>query len=260
MGRVIAFSELPDYLSQLKIAPEFRATILDSNILITMTYNVRDDYTDVCDALAVLEEAGYRLLATVNTKAEYLEYQRRIILTEVLLDAVDEHSTLKLPTKARARITTLKGSIKTAALSDPDRDIVFGDYHLKKIKKEFSAGEHSGKIGWIELCKKFMAGKLQDLEADLRETGIEYVSQHEPSQKNLFNNIIDWPEAMEICEKSGPSFSDSMILNAFRCSRCPFIVSRDFDIGYAVLSDPQLRDAVMPDQMAKEYRHYHFDK
>lgn len=258
MGRVIGFSELPQYLNSLGLPPERRATILDSNILITLTYDVRDDYEDVCGAVQVLEESGYRLFATVNTKAEYLEYQRRIVLTEALLDAVDEHSDIKLPRKAKARISTLKGSIKTAAQADPDRDIIFGDVHLKKIKREFSAGNHSGKIGWMEFCTEFLAGKLQAIENGLERSGIEYVSQHQPSQKDIFHSLIDWPDAMRVCETTGASFSDSMILNAFRCSHCPFIVSRDFDIGYAVLADKGLKDAIMPDRMAREYRHYHF--
>jgi len=49
-----------------------------------------------------------------------------------------------------------------------------------------------------------------------------------------------------------------MILNAFQCSRLPFIVSTDFDIGYAVLASKGLKDVVMPDSVAKKYRDYRF--
>ncbi|MGK5086531.1 hypothetical protein WDW86_03140 [Bdellovibrionota bacterium FG-2] len=258
MGRVIAFSELPTYLRRLNLSDKGRATILDSNILITATYDVRDEYSDVRQILTVLEENGYRLFATVNTKAEYLEYRRRIILTEAILDAVDEYSKLKFPKRARAKISTLKGSLKTAMGADPERDFVFGDVQLKKIKKEISAGPHSGQLGWLELCADFLSGRLQELADDLQNSGIEYVSQHDRSQSHLFHTKIDWPNAMGISEKTGASFSDSMILNAFQCSHCPFIVSMDFDVGYAVLADSRLKDAVVPDRLAAEYRHYHF--
>ena len=108
------------------------------------------------------------------------------------------------------------------------------------------------------MCDLFLSGRLQELEQDLRDSGVEYVSQHEPSQTKLFHSKIDWPDAMVISEKTGVSFSDSMILNAFQCSKCPFIVSMDFDIGYAVLSDPKMKDAVIPDRIANDFRHYHF--
>ena len=50
-----------------------------------------------------------------------------------------------------------------------------------------------------------------------------------------------------------------MILNAFQCSHCPFIVSMDFDVGYAVLADARSKDTIMPDRLAAEYCHYHFN-
>ena len=259
MGRVIAFSQLPSYLASLEstIPAERRGTILDTNILITWGYELRDDHEHVTKALDALSERGYRFLATVNTKAEFLEFRRRVQLTESLLDLVDEHSKVKLPTTARAKISTLKGSLATSVGADPERDFVFNDVHLK-IKKEFSAGDHSGKVGWLEICETFLAGRLHAMDQELLDTGVEYVSQHDPSQAPLFHTKIDWPDAMDISEKSGASFSDSMIMNAFQCSHCPFIVSMDFDVGYAVLADSRMKDAVMPDRLAKEFRHYHF--
>lgn len=173
---------------------------------------------------------------------------------------VDEHSKVRVPRSARAKISTLKDSLRTSVEADPDRDFIFNDVHLKKIKKEFSAGTHSGKIGWLEICQTCLTGRLQELEQELLDTGVEYVSQHGPSQADLFHTKIDWPDAISITEKTGPSFSDSMILNAFQCSHCPFIVSMDFDIGYSVLADDKMKDAVMPDRITNEYRHYHFNE
>lgn len=260
MGRVIAFSKFSEYLKKLDTSQsaEKRFTILDTNIIITSSYEMRPEYEKVHEILDVLNERGYRLLATVNTKAEFLEFQRRLQLTEVLLDMVDEHSKYKIPTAARAKISTLKGSLSTSVGADPDRDFIFNEVHLKKIKKEFSAGPHSGRTGWLEICEYFLKGHLKEMITELEYSGIEYVSQHEPTQASLFHTKIDWPDAMTISENTGASFSDAMILNAFKCSHCPFIVSMDFDVGYAVLADPKLKDAVMPDRIVNEYRHYHF--
>ena len=262
MGKVIPFSGLPDYLARLRrtSSQSIQATILDTNVLITSAYEVREEHGEVARMLDTLVSNEYRLLATVNTKAEFLEFQRRLLLTENLLDAVDEHSKLKVPKAARAKILSLKGTLSSTVASDPERDFVFNEPQLKKIKQEFSAGDHSGQNGWLELCDLFLAGRIQAAETELMGRGIEYVSQHEPSQKEIFDAKIDWPDAILLSEKTGASFSDSMILNAFRCSRCPFIVSQDFDVGYAVLADPKMKDAVMPDRLAAEYRHYHFEK
>lgn len=49
-----------------------------------------------------------------------------------------------------------------------------------------------------------------------------------------------------------------MILNALKSSKLFFIVTLDFDIGYAALSDPNMKDVVVPDRLFKEFKNYHF--
>ena len=259
MGTIIGFSQLSAYLNRLdKSDPVIRkATILDTNILITFGYEIRNDHESVTEVLDLLSNSGYRFLATVNTKSEFLEFHRRLQLTEGILDMAEDPQ-LRVSRAARAKIHALKGSLSTSVGANPERDRVFNDNHLKKIKKEFSAGAHSGQIGWLEICDAILAGHLSAFEQELLDSDVEYVSQNDPSQFDLFHAKIDWSGAITISEKSGASFSDSMILNAFQCSYCPFIVSMDFDVGYAVLSDPLMKDAVMPDQLANEYRHYLF--
>ncbi|MGK5085147.1 hypothetical protein WDW37_17810 [Bdellovibrionota bacterium FG-1] len=85
-----------------------------------------------------------------------------------------------------------------------------------------------------------------------------YISQHQAPQKDLFSNSIDWPAARTISEQSCLRLSDAMVLNAFQCSRFSFMVSTDFDVGYAALASNELKDVVMPDSVAKVYRDYHF--
>ena len=83
-------------------------------------------------------------------------------------------------------------------------------------------------------------------------------SPNDESQKYLFDASLGWTGAINICEKTGTAFSDSMILNALKASKLFFTVSLDFDIGYAALSDPIMKDVVVPDRLFKEYKHYHF--
>ncbi len=108
------------------------------------------------------------------------------------------------------------------------------------------------------LCEAFLSKKVAEIEQLLSERGVEYISQSEPSQKDLFAKRIDWPDAVAIVEKTGLAVSDAMILNAVQCSRTSFMFSADFDVGYATLSDGALKDVVMPDSIAREYRHFHF--
>ncbi len=49
-----------------------------------------------------------------------------------------------------------------------------------------------------------------------------------------------------------------MILNALKSSKLFFVVTLDFDIGYSALSDPRMKDVVVPDRLYKEFKNYHF--
>ncbi len=258
MGQVIPFSEIKSYLKSIEKSDFHKGTILDANVLISASYELRDSHADVVELWEHLQLDGYRLFATVNTRAEYLEFQRRLILTENLFDMIDQHSQIKISSRAKAKIQTLKGSLKTSAAADPDRDEVFNEVQLKKIKKEFSAGPHSGQKGWLEICDVYLRNQVSKADQALIDRGIEYISPNDPMQVQLFDSSIGWDAAIGICEKAGTAFNDSMILNALKASKLFFIVTLDFDIGYAALSDPNMKDVLVPDRLFKEFKNYHF--
>ncbi len=258
MGQVIPFSKIEFYLTGLEKQGAPKGTILDTNILISASYEMRDSHAEVIKLWEILQFKNYQLFATVNTRSEYLEFQRRLILSESLFDATDDFSEYKISSRARAKIQTLKGSLKSSMISDPEKDEVFNEAQLKKIKKEFSAGSHSGQKGWLEICDAFLKNRLAIADKSLIDRGVLYISPNEASQVNLFNTAIGWDNAINICEFSGTAFSDSMILNALKSSKLLFIVTLDFDIGYAALSDPNMKDVVVPDRLYKEFKNYHF--
>ncbi len=96
LGRVIPFSDLKKYLSNLKKANAPKGTILDTNVLISSSYEPSPDSEEVSKILDILGDEDHRLFATVNTRSEYLEFQRRLILTEGLFDSIDEFSELRI--------------------------------------------------------------------------------------------------------------------------------------------------------------------
>lgn len=257
MGRLIAFSELEDYLQQLDSGDSIvKASILDTNIIISSTYEIKRDYDEVIEVLDRISAAGYRMLTTVNTRSEFLEFQRRLILTENLLDSIAPTSNLNLSKSARAAIQSSKGILAVA--QGRGSDPVFGDRTIKEIKKAFSAGSHSGYRGWMAISELFLKGQLEQADQLLAERGIEYLSQNASNQKHLFHKLIDWPEANRISEETGMGFFDAMILNALFCSVCPFILSSDFDIAYAIRAANTDKVAVVPDDIVREFRFFHF--
>jgi hypothetical protein len=256
VGRVVPFSDFQKYVGDLRRRPDFfGGAILDTNILIAMSYEVKKEHEWVSELLDIALEEGFRLFATVTTKSEFIEFHRRLVMTESLIDLADPHSEIKIHKAGKAAINVATGSMRANAKRGGDP--VFTDTQLKNIKRSFSAGPHSGYAGWLKICKEILSGKLSEIVLRLNVRDVEYVSPHDP-QTNIFNRTLEWDAAIKLSEMTNISVSDAMILNALHATKCPFIISLDFDIGYAALSDSAHKDVVMPDNDVREFRNYHF--
>jgi predicted nucleic acid-binding protein len=262
LGRVIPFSQFDKYLKAKSAEPHYcPGTILDTNILISLTYELKKDHDEVLRFFASIGNHEIPYYSTVTTRSEYLDFHRRLRLTETLLDATEPGSPWKLSSRTHAEIKTKQGLLRARMARKVGSDPVFTDTDLKDIKRVFSAGVFSGHHGWLSICEGELKNWLAGIERRITDHGVNYISQHDDSQKMLFSKRIDWPDARSISEVSGLGLSDSMILNALNCSRFSFAVSADFDLGYAVLADRAgKKDVVMPDSKAAEYRGFHFPK
>lgn len=184
-------------------------------------------------------------------------FEQFLIQTEALIDLSDEQSKFKLSRTAKEEIRKAYASVKSKQARNGS-DPIFNDTQIKNIKSEFSAGNHSGHLGWLKLCEKFLKGYIRQIEQQLADRGIVYLSPSDSNQTDLFTKKPEWPIAASLVEKTGLSVSDAMILNMLNSSVCQFTVSLDFDLGFAVLADDESKDVLMPDSLEREYRHYHF--
>ena len=110
-------------------------------------------------------------------------------MTERLRDMIVENSKWKISAAARAQIQSQSGQLTRS--EKQGGDTVFSDRQLKKIKSAFSAGNHSGNSGLLQICDAVLSGGLDRAEEDLNIRGINYFSQHEPRQKDYFHTKID---------------------------------------------------------------------
>jgi hypothetical protein len=117
-------------------------------------------------------------------------------------------------------------------------------------------------MGWLSFCAVYLKSQLLEIEQRLEDRGITYLSPNDPTQASYFTaSPLRWPDAIGLVCHTGISMTDAMILNCLRSSVCQLVVSTDFDLGFAALADPTFsRAVVMPDDMCREFRHYHFPK
>ena len=250
MGKVVRFSEFDEYLLELKSKGiKVEGTILDANVIITLNYEPKRFHTRTFEFVKnKIEKEGISLFTTVNTTQEYLDFYRRLLLTEGLRTAIHPSSGLDLPNKKKQAIRTQSSILHNREINQ-GAEPVFNDREIKKIREVFF---QSGPIGmklWIAMCDLYLKLQLNIEFKALEKLNITYLSMYNDDQKEIFYKKITWEDAIGICSNIGAGFSDSMILNALQCTTLPFAISLDSDLAYSVIANSSLKDVVMPDEI-----------
>ena len=251
MGRVIRFSEFDDYLNEhRKNGVPVDGTILDANVIITLNYEPKRFHTRTFEFVKnKLQKEQIALYTTVNTTQEYLDFYRRLLLTEGLRTAISPNSDFgDLPNKKKQAIKAQSSILHNREVHQ-GAEAVFNDREIKKIREVFFHSGMAGIILWKGLCDYYLKKHLQMEFKALEKLSISYLSMYKDDQKEIFTKKITWDEAIDVCSDIGAGFSDSMILNALQCTTLPFAVSLDSDLAYSVMANPILKDVVMPDEL-----------
>ncbi|MCY4643245.1 MAG: hypothetical protein OXB88_01365 [Bacteriovoracales bacterium] len=248
MGRIVRFSEFDNYLDNLKKErDEVKGTILDANVIITLSYSPKKYHTRILNFIEKeITAKGIKLFTTVTTTQEYLEFYRRLLITEGLRTVIHASSPIKIPQKEKKLIEAQSSVLKKREQRGDDP--VFYDREIKKIREAFyDPKSPKGFNSWKDLCREFLKNQLPIEYKSLEKLKINYLSKYQDDGKEFFNKEISWDKAMDICSNMGIGFSDAMILNALQSSTLPFVVSLDVDMAVAVLGDDSLKDVLMPD-------------
>ena len=245
MGQVIRFSEFDRYFENLENNGIVDGAILDANVIITLSCIGKKFHDSVSNFITnKITKRGISLYSTLNTRQEYLEFHRRLLMTEGLKAAVGPQSKINIPKEKKKLIEKQLDSLKKSE----KRDIVFlYDREIKNLRTEFCS---MGKIGWKSwksLCKIYLREQLKSELQAFKKLNVNYISQHREDGKEFFHQNPTWENAVNICSDMGVGFADSMILNALQATTFPFVITLDADMAFAVLENDELKDIVIPD-------------
>jgi hypothetical protein len=250
VGKVVRFSNFNEYYKQLPISDESElGTILDANVLIALSYDPKKYHSRIHEFLRdQIYSINIKCFTTVNTTMEYLEFHRRLLMTEGLRDAIDQYSKLNLSNKKKQAIRA-RSSILATREKHHGSDPVFYDREIKAIRAAFAKSGMAGLGLWKGLSEEFVGEALQEEYKNLNSLNVDYVSINSKAKEAYFHKDLKWEEAIEICSTTCAGFSDAMILNALMCTKFHFAISLDSDMAFATLADDSLKDVVMPDEL-----------
>lgn len=246
MSACCPFSEIDILLAKSTTKPQ--GSVVDTSFLIAIADREHSFHEDAQFIFEKLVEHQIPLYVSVSARAEFIDFQRRVVLTETLMDMLSPKSKWKISLAARNVLMSQKGWIDNQARQDESPYLT--DSRIKLCKQVFAPRNHSGQIGWVKLCQEFLAGRLATSWENLVEDlALNYVDMRSSDSKNLFRKELCWESMYRLAEESGMGSNDAMILNLLDSSIFPFVITMDFDLAYGVMLSAPDKTALVPDNL-----------
>lgn len=257
--------------------------IVDANVIIACRDKNHKDRKTIQEFYAELDKVTSKktLFTTVTTKAEFLEYYRRKLITEGILELYKKNKVNKIISdkvkqeienqvrlrNSRQNREVEKQEKKEKILESMDVDTTemaleefsidanyFKDAEIKAIKKSFRARDVEPETGWIKFCELVLLDKLHSLEKLLDEL-CHYLTTRDPEAKKYFlKDDVEWRAATQICGETGMGYSDAMILNMANHTSIVHILTLDFDMVYGGHFSANGKVLLTPTERLKSYK------
>lgn len=249
MGKALPFSDIDKFMASFE--EPIQGCILDTNFLIAAIYEPHPFHEDAEFLFKKLEEHEIPIHATVSTRAEFIDIQRRIIITEVLMDMLAPNTKWRITAAQKNELRKHRAWLDSQS-GNSDLPIL-PDKRIKNCKEIFFPTTRSGKDGWIEICKYYLNDALLKSWDEIVDfLGINYIELRESDKNELITEKVSWKNMYKISERTCISSSDAMILNMLNCSVLPLLVSADYDMAYAVIADQSEKTILVPNALYRE--------
>lgn len=234
MSLLWGYSDLATLLSKV---PEVKnGVVVDTNILISATYDFDTFFDQTNDLLSLLATNNIPLYCNVNVRAEFLEIHRRIIFTEALLSLEAAVTLSSLPLELSKKLASLRSN-QNKREKDGRDPVRLSEADIKGYKLLMIGVQGTKGNLWDTFCADYVGDSLSKTwDVLVEDIGLNFLSMRQEDQDNHLITTPEWEKAVELMSKQGVSSSDAMILNIFLSSKFAAILSSDTDIGIAISS------------------------
>lgn len=249
MGKTVPFSDIDLYIQKLT---NKSGCLVDSNFLIALSEEHHPFNEDAQFLYEKLAEYKIRIYCTVTNRTEFIDFQRKMIITETLMGMLSASSKWKISSAVKKALMSQKGWIDNQAKEEELP--ILTDKRIKDCKRSFLPKTQSGQVGWTALCNEFLSGQLLTAWNILSETiQLNYLEMRSGESDKFFHTPLEWEKMYSIAEDTCLGSSDSMILNVLNSSIFPFIISADYDMAYGVLQNANDKLILIPDNLYRRH-------
>lgn len=245
LQKIIRFSDFDNYVAKLNGA---LGCIVDTNFLISISDEDHHFHDDALFLYEKLSDFKIPIYITVTARSEFIDFHRRVIITETLMDMLAPSSSWKISQNIQAVLRSQRSWLRSQ--SGSENLPLLTDQRIKICKKAFLPKTQSGQIGWVKLCEEYLKGRLlSEWEKIADALSLNYLDTKEVDNTTLFREDLKWENMYRISEETALGSSDAMILNLFNASIFTFLITSDYDLAYGLAVSTQNKVAIIPDNI-----------
>lgn len=220
-----SFSELPSFLQAQKPTGCF----IDTSILVAATYDLDLFHEDTASAIELIAKAQVPTFTNITVRAEYLEHQRRIIISEGLCDFLEDFQS-DLDGRLLLKLQSHRASYRKKIESKQTAKM---DVHQIKSFCDLLSSIHTEKgNAWDIFCKNYFYKRITSIwSLVVQHFDLNFISIRSDDEHEFLNSIPTWENATAIMGRHGIGSSDAMILNLFLCSKIPVLITADMQMA-----------------------------
>ncbi len=220
--------------------------IIDTNLLFAAWYTA-DEFNEWAEEVfELLHEEQIPIFTNLNVRSEFMDLNRRVMIPEGLVTMYDNLS-YNLTSEIEAKLKSLKTIIKNT--TDKDRVYKANDQQIKQLRsllKEFTHPEF-GTNSWAVFCRDYFHPYIKNVwEKVVTTLKIQFLGTREIDERKYFISRPTWNDATDIMGKTGIGSADAMIVNLFRNSTLPIMITADKDVRDTVVSLIDTRYVLAP--------------
>ncbi len=231
---------------------DYRKALLDTCALMSYSHDSNEFNEETLLLFAVLKKYKFEIFSNVNIRSEFLDIQRRIIVTEALASIGSQVKGILKNNELAKKIKSHSANV--AKRADNNNPLILNDSDIKHFKKMISFAHEGIKNVWLKFCDDNLKGRLElTFEEVEKVLKLNYLSLRKGEMSPEVKKEVSWENMFNISEKSALGINDSMILNMFKSTDIPILVTTDFDLVYASAIEFDTKVVFCPERIYQEY-------
>jgi hypothetical protein len=191
-------------------------------------------YKQAQEVFEILEEQNIPVHTNVISRMEFVDL---IFRKQLTIGAISLFESLNTQTEHKNLFDFLKKirDDNTAAKRNK-QSYKIGENQLKKLRAKIE--NSAGAAGWKSFCLKY-AGLmlLQEWKILEEELGLYFIEVLDGQTSELIPNPLHWSDMIHTMGELGIRGPDSMIINLFKCSSLPLLITTDKDFNFNEVDD-----------------------